>query len=154
MKKVILTLLVLVSSALFVGSFAPQYAHAAASKDDICAGLESGGGSCDPAAGGSTTLESVIQTAVNILSWIVGILAVIMIIVGGAKYVMSGGESSSVQSAKNTIMYALIGIVIVALAQVIVQFTVRKATKTSTPQQACTATITSGCVDPATGEAR
>lgn len=154
MKKSIIAVLA-TGLLLLTSSFvAPKVSYAAASKNDVCAGLDATGGSCDPAASGGTTVEGTISTLVNIFSWVVGVIAVIMVIVGGMKYVTSGGDSSGVQSAKNTIMYALIGIVIVALAQVIVQFTVKKATTTSTPQQACTATITSGCVDPATGEAR
>lgn len=123
-------------------------------RDDVCAGLEATGGSCDPGGSGGLTIEGVVQAAVNIMSWAVGIIAVIMIIVGGAKYVTSAGDSSGIQSAKNTIMYALIGVVIVALAQVIVRFTVDRATNTAPARPACSTTITSGCVDPATGEER
>ena len=154
MKKAIIVVLA-AGLLLFVGSFvAPRVSYAAATKSDVCAGLDATGGSCDPAASGGATVEGTIRTLINVFSWVVGVIAVVMIIVGGLKYVTSGGDSSGVQSAKNTIMYALIGIVIVALAQVIVQFTVKKATKPSTPQQACTTTVTSGCVDPATGEQR
>jgi hypothetical protein len=53
---------------------------------------------------------------------IVGVAAVIMIIIGGFRYITSSGDSASVNSAKNTILYAIIGLVIVALAQVIVRF--------------------------------
>lgn len=59
---------------------------------------------------------------VNWFSWIVGIVSVIMIIVGGFKYITSGGASDKVTSAKNTIVYAVIGLIIVALAQFIVRF--------------------------------
>jgi uncharacterized membrane protein len=60
--------------------------------------------------------------SINILSVVVGVIAVIMIIVGGFRYITSGGASEKVTSAKNTIMYAVIGLIIVALSQVIVQF--------------------------------
>jgi hypothetical protein len=56
------------------------------------------------------------------MSILVGVICVIMIIVGGLKYVTSGGESNNVSGAKNTIMYALIGLVVVAMAQIIVHF--------------------------------
>ena len=52
----------------------------------------------------------------------VGVVSVIMIIIAGFKYVTIGGNDSSVTSAKNTILYAIVGLVIVALAQVIVRF--------------------------------
>ena len=50
---------------------------------------------------------------------IVGVVAIIMIIVGGFRYITSGGDSSKVGSAKNTIIYAIIGLILVALAQII-----------------------------------
>ncbi len=71
---------------------------------------------------GTTTINNIIKQVVNIFSLVVGVVAVIMIIVGGLKYITSGGDSSSVSSAKNTILYAIIGLVIVALAQFIVRF--------------------------------
>jgi len=57
---------------------------------------------------------------------VVGIVSVIMIIYGGFKYISSGGDSGNVQSAKNTIIYAVIGLVVVAMAQFIVQFVLNK----------------------------
>ena len=51
-----------------------------------------------------------------------------MIIVGGFRYITSGGNDTSVTSAKNTILYAIIGLVVVALAQLIVRFTLSKLT--------------------------
>ena len=46
----------------------------------------------------------------------------IMIIIGGFKYVTSGGDTNSIASAKNTIIYAIIGIVLAALGQILVHF--------------------------------
>ena len=72
------------------------------------------------------TLQDFIARVLNILSLIVGVVAVIMIIVGGFRYVASGGKQESVAAAKNTILYALIGLVIVALAQVVVRFILQR----------------------------
>ena len=58
----------------------------------------------------------VITTVVNILLFVVGALAVIMIIVGGLRYVVSGGNATSVTAAKNTILYAIVGLIIAFLA--------------------------------------
>jgi len=69
-----------------------------------------------------TSVTGYIKTAINIFSVVVGVIAVIMIIVGGVKYITSGGDAGNVTGAKNTILYAIIGLVIVALSQVIVQF--------------------------------
>jgi hypothetical protein len=57
-------------------------------------------------------------------------VAVVMIIIGGLKYITSGGDSGNVTGAKNTILYAIIGLVIVALAQFIVRFVLSKTTGT------------------------
>jgi TRAP-type C4-dicarboxylate transport system permease small subunit len=76
----------------------------------------------------TTKLSNLVHTIVNLLSAIVGIVAVIMIIVGGLRYITSGGNDTSVTSAKNTILYAIIGLIIVALAQVLVRFTLNKIT--------------------------
>lgn len=86
------------------------------------------GGDCTPTAdtGSVDDLSEIITLVVNIISVIVGVVAVIMIIFGGAKYITSGGESGKITSAKNTIIYALIGLVVVALAQVIVHFVLSK----------------------------
>jgi hypothetical protein len=67
---------------------------------------------------------------VNILTVIVGITAVIMIIIAGFRFVISGGESANVAGAKNTIIYVIVGIVVVALAQVIVHFVLYRVSKT------------------------
>jgi len=77
---------------------------------------------------GSGNLNNIITDIVNIFSVIVGIVSVIMIIYGGFRYVTSGGDSGNVSSAKNTIIYAVIGLVVVALAQFIVQFVLDKVT--------------------------
>jgi Type IV secretion system pilin len=80
---------------------------------------------------GSSTVSSLIRTIINILSIIVGVVAVIMIIIGGFRYITSGGKQESVTAAKNTILYAVIGLVIVALAQIIVRFVLTKTTSAS-----------------------
>ena len=62
------------------------------------------------------------QRNINIFSLVVGVVSVIMIIIGGFRYIISGGDSSSVQGAKNTILYAIVGLLIVVFAQVIIRF--------------------------------
>lgn len=60
----------------------------------------------------------------NTILYIVGIIAVIMLIIGGIKYVVSGGDSKKVTDAKNTVLYAIIGLVIAFLAFAIVNFVI------------------------------
>ncbi|MDB5184873.1 MAG: rane protein [Candidatus Saccharibacteria bacterium] len=79
------------------------------------------GGDCDP-NGSSDSLKTLAARVVNIFSVIVGIIAVIFIIFGGFKYITSGGDSNNVSGAKNTLIYAIVGLIIVALAQFIVKY--------------------------------
>jgi len=88
-------------------------------------------GACTPdtsAADGNTDLSNTFKFIINVFSVIVGVVAVIMIIWGGFKYITSGGDSNKVSGAKNTIIYAIIGLIVVALSQFIVQFVLAKAT--------------------------
>lgn len=75
-------------------------------------------------------LNDLVADIINLFSWVVGIVAVIMIIVGGFRYITSGGDSTSVGNAKNTIMYAIIGLIIVALSQWIVRFVLGRVVNT------------------------
>jgi hypothetical protein len=116
--------LLIALSVMFAGfQLAPAVVSAGPfdpSKEQACKGaaLRDGAG----CAGGASGLAKTIKTIVNILSTIVGIAAVIMIVVGGFRYVTSGGDSGNISSAKNTIIYAIVGLIIVALAQAIVRF--------------------------------
>lgn len=96
-----------------------------AAKSEICQGLGSAGASCTSNQGSS--ISPVVSTVINVMSIIAGIIAVIMIIVGGMKYITSGGESSATASAKNTVLYALVGLVIVAMAQFLVHYVIGNA---------------------------
>jgi hypothetical protein len=68
--------------------------------------------------------DGILTTVTNILLFVVGALSVIMIIVGGLRYVVSGGNSSAVTAAKNTILYAIVGLVISFLAYAIINFVI------------------------------
>jgi hypothetical protein len=124
-----------VSLMLGLGLAAPVYAQDAQQQinNGLCAGsnleFTENPGQCNVATSDATTkINDIIHTIVNLLSAIVGVVAVIMIIVGGFRYITSGGNDTSVTSAKNTILYAIIGLVVVALAQLIVRFTLSKLT--------------------------
>ncbi len=73
----------------------------------------------------------IFQTVVNVFLFIIGAVSVIMIIYGGFKYVTSGGDSSGVTSAKNTILYAIIGLIIALLAYGILNFVIKNLTGTA-----------------------
>lgn len=105
------------------------YAETANINDNLKAGsnLDPTGQNTDISSG-STGVTNLITSIVNIFSLIVGMVSVVMIIYGGFRYITSGGDSGKVTGAKNTIIYAVIGLVIVVLAQVIVKFILDKAT--------------------------
>ncbi len=73
-------------------------------------------------------ISNIVTQVLNIFSWVVGIVAVIMIIIAGFRYIVSGGEEAGVRGAKNAIIFAIVGLVIVAIAQIIVQFVITKTT--------------------------
>ena len=77
-------------------------------------------------AGGSPTVDDAIATTVNTLAIIIGVLAVLALMFGGYKYITSAGAPNKAASARSTILYALIGLVVALLAQVIVKFTIGK----------------------------
>lgn len=67
---------------------------------------------------------SVFQTVTSVMLFLIGAISVVMLIYGGIRYTISQGDSTAVTNAKNTIMYAVIGIVIAILAFAIVNFVV------------------------------
>ncbi|MDB5169977.1 MAG: rane protein of unknown function [Candidatus Saccharibacteria bacterium] len=98
------------------------YADVDTSKSYACQGigLASGGKGCG--GGDDARVSDLLSNIVNILSVVVGVAAVIMIVVAGFKYITSGGDANNVAAAKKTIIYAIVGLIIVALAQFIVHF--------------------------------
>ena len=68
--------------------------------------------------------DGAFTTIVNVLLFIIGAVSVIMLIYGGIRYTTSGGNANSVTAAKNTIMYAIIGLIIAIFAFAIVNFVV------------------------------
>lgn len=74
-------------------------------------------------------LSKIIKNVINAILFLLGIIAVIMIIIGGIKYTTSNGDSNSIASAKNTILYAVIGLVVALTAYAIVNFVVAALTK-------------------------
>lgn len=68
--------------------------------------------------------SGIFSTITNVLLFILGAVSVIMIIIGGLRYVISGGDSSAVTAAKNTILYAIVGVIVAILAYAIVNFVI------------------------------
>lgn len=70
----------------------------------------------------------IFNTISNVLLFIVGAVAVIMIVIGGLRYVISGGDSANVAAAKNTILYALVGVIVAILAYSVINFVISSFT--------------------------
>lgn len=84
---------------------------------------------CDTNITGSgSKVTDFIKKVINILSVIIGAVAVLMIIVGGFRYVTSAGNAEGTKAARQTIIYAIVGLIIVALAQIIVHFVLNSVT--------------------------
>ncbi len=73
----------------------------------------------------SSNNSSVPATLINVLLFLIGVVAVVMIVIGGFRYVVSGGNSGAITSAKNTILYASIGIVVAILGYATINFIVK-----------------------------
>lgn len=94
---------------------------------ELCKGINftSGEDSEDCGEGDADeSVRNIVQTIIDVFSIVVGAVSVIMIIIGGLRYITSSGEPGNVQAAKNTILYAIVGLVIVIFAQTIVRFVV------------------------------
>ncbi len=119
--------------ALLSMSAAPVYAvpsfcdTAPAPKPPVCNDI---GQDCtaNPKPAGCTQnpIIKVIASAVNVISLAIGFASIIMIIIGGIKYIVSSGDQQRVKSAKDTVMYAVIGVAISLFAQIIVRFILSK----------------------------
>ena len=113
-KKIIAGILIVPALALGINLVAPTASPVSAlSSVQDGVNASKGTGVSGTLFGGSTSIFTVI---VNILLFIIGAISVIMLIIGGIKYTVSNGDSSQVTSAKNTILYAIVGLVIAFLA--------------------------------------
>ena len=122
MNKTIRITLGLAIAVLMIGLFSVATAHSlyAESEMTIQAGANAAHGTNQP-----TELfgnNGIFTTVTNVLLFIVGVLSVVMVIVGGLRYVVSGGNSAAVTGAKNTILYAIVGVIVAFLAYAVVNF--------------------------------
>lgn len=118
--KMILISLGLVST---LGLLPAVTVHADAASD-ACDGIKlvDPTAKCNDPDKGTSAFGKLTRKIINIFSIVIGTVSVIMIIFGGFRYIVSGGDSSATKAAKDTIMYAVIGLVVVLFAEVIVRF--------------------------------
>ena len=119
-KKAMLVLMLVPMLALGVSLVSGDTASAQVITGGIGGGAASakGDGTADTLFGDG----GVFKTVTNILLYLIGAISVIMLIIGGIRYVVSGGDQSAVTGAKNTILYAIVGIVVAFLAFAAVNF--------------------------------
>lgn len=122
----ILSTVMIVTSFMMVGGSVVTLANVpsvhADTVSDIRAGVTGVGGTGAKNQGGQIAV--VIRVVVNILLFLIGAFAVIMIVIAGFRLVAANGDSNTVSSAKNTILYAVIGLVVAFLAYALVNFIV------------------------------
>jgi len=87
-----------------------------------CEGVSATGGDC----GTGGALLGYFSTISNTLIFLVGAIAVIMVIIGALRYVLSNGDAAGFKSAKDTILYALVGVVIAIISYALVQFIIAR----------------------------
>lgn len=122
----------------FVLNSQPAFAETS-TKQEVCEAI---GSEADCSGNNGGNLTDIVKTIVNVLSVMVGLTAVIMIVVAGFKYITSGGDSGKVTSAKNALVYALVGLVIVALAQFMVRVVLKQADTVTNSRLHTVATLT------------
>ena len=118
LKKI---LMIIPAVSLFGASAVAPVSYAACSTPQECA---SQGVDSAQTGGKNTDGGDIIQSIVNLLLYITGAVAVIMIVIGGIKYVTSGGDSSQTKSAKDTILYAVVGLIVAIVAYAVVNFVI------------------------------
>ena len=109
---------------LFVASLSLGIFAAPVASANFSGGVQGGANS---ARGDDQTSElfgqtGIFRTITNVLLFILGAISVIMIIIGGLRYVVSGGNATAVTAAKNTILYAIVGVIVALLAYAIINF--------------------------------
>jgi beta-lactamase regulating signal transducer with metallopeptidase domain len=123
-------ILVLPSLALAIDCSKCSNSSNLSTQESIQCGSSCASGNNQTSAEATDTLNQTIKTIINLLSVAIGLVAVIMIIFGGFRFVTSGGNPEAAKAARNTLLYAIIGLVVVALAQVIARFTLHAVVST------------------------
>ena len=122
------------ASALSASQPLQTFAAGVSAQDQVKKGIDNAGGTVN-----NFNIGTAITNIINIMLYALGAIAVIMIIIGGIRYTTSNGDSNGIQSAKNTILYAVAGLVVAILAYAIVNFVVSDLLGSSGSQSTPTA---------------
>ncbi len=96
----------------------------AASTSEACSAIGSGSAFCSSTSDQIDGSGGFARVITNLLLFIVGTAAVVMIIIGGIRYVTSNGDASNIKQAKDTIMYSVVGLIVAIMAWGIVSFVI------------------------------
>ena len=126
--------LMLISTCLLAGVVFISFSTKVENHTKLISNCSSTSQSCSQAQAGADVLNTngnvstthIIGLVVDTLAWIIGLASIFMIIFGGFRYVTSAGEPNATSSARNTVLYALIGVAVAAIAQVLVYFVLNK----------------------------
>ncbi len=125
MKKVILSIILLTLTALsfsqpaFAINIFGSCTNGSIGKTDVCNEvIKQQNSNSDP-------ILVTLKTTIDIISYIIGVAAVIVLIIAGLEMIISGDNAQSMASARNSVIYALVGIVVAVLAQSIVVFVLK-----------------------------
>jgi hypothetical protein len=130
MKKLFLSIGsigILISGLSFSVAYASNPVNSVCTDTNITAGNASSSPLCQDTS--SSKLQgsgSIINLIVNLISAIAGFVAVIMIVISGIQFINSGGDSKRVSQAKDTITYSLMGLVVIAIARILIIFILNK----------------------------
>ena len=129
MVKHIISLIIVGLSVILLGSALVGPEVLALGEGGVQGGVTSarGEGVPDNFASGD---GSIIRRVINLMLYAVGVISVVMLIYGGFRYIISGGQKESVTAAKNTILYAIVGLLISIFAYAIVRFVIGAAVGT------------------------
>lgn len=101
----------------------PACPSGSSSKGQVLQGIGETGGNCD-----TSQVNSTLQAVVTILSYVIGAASIIVIMISGFKYIISGGEQSKVANAKGSLLYAVVGLAVAASAQLLIHFVLFQTT--------------------------
>lgn len=104
-------------STVFLSTLMPQVAQAQAQ----CTGVKAVGGTCTSGA-----LTSSFNAIINTIFYIIGAIAVLFLLIGAIRYITSTGDAARIKQAKDTIFYALAGLIIAIVARAIVAFVITR----------------------------
>jgi hypothetical protein len=120
MKRIFATLVTVFALAVSIAPLVPQSAHAQVDVFQSCSGSSSAicRSTSDKLFGTGGVWNRILTT----LTYVTGAVSVLMIVIGAFRYTISGGDQGAISGAKNTILYAVVGLVLSVMSYAIVNF--------------------------------